>query len=317
MDFIETLKKHGAYPLKAVSIDTFQVNVGYRCNMSCKHCHVQAGPMREETMGLATIKDVLRVLKVSDIRSLDITGGAPECNPHLKYLIEAAKELGCHVMVRSNLTIFSEDGMKDFPRFYKDHDVELVASLPSYLAEPVDRVRGEKTFEKSINALRTLNGLGFGVDPDGLKLDLVHNPQGCFFPPPQTTMEEEYRRELERRYGVSFNSLFTLTNMPIGRFRRFLTERNQLDRYMDRLKNSFNPATLDGVMCRHLLNVGWDGTLYDCDFNQMVNLPLLNKYPQNLAEIDPILLAEREIACDDHCFGCTAGQGSSCQGAAA
>jgi radical SAM/Cys-rich protein len=317
MDFIETLRKYGAYPLKAQSLETLQVNIGYRCNMSCKHCHVQAGPLREETMELETIKAVLGSLKASGIRTLDITGGAPECNPHLRYLIEKAKGMGCHVMVRSNLTIFLEDGMKDLPCFYKEYEVELVASFPHYLEEAVDRVRGERTFKKSIRALRTLNDLGFGVEPGGLKLDLVHNPQGMFFPPPQSTMEEEYRRELERHYGVSFNSLFTLTNMPIGRFRRFLTEKNQLERYMERLRNSFNAATLDVIMCRHLINVGWDGTLYDCDFNQMVNLPLLEKYPQMVQDFDRLLLVQREIACDDHCFGCTAGQGSSCKGAAA
>jgi radical SAM/Cys-rich protein len=317
MDFIETLRKYGAYPLKAQSLETLQVNIGYRCNMSCKHCHVQAGPLREETMELETIKAVLGSLKASGIRTLDITGGAPECNPHLRYLIEKAKGMGCHVMVRSNLTIYLEDGMKDLPGFYKEYEVELVASLPHYLEEAVDRVRGERTFKKSISALRTLNGLGFGVEPGGLKLDLVHNPQGMFFPPSQSTMEEEYRRELESHYGVSFTNLFTLTNMPIGRFRRFLTEKNQLERYMDRLRNSFNAATLDVIMCRHLINVGWDGSLYDCDFNQMVNLPLLENYPQMVQDFDRLLLVQREIACDDHCFGCTAGQGSSCTGAAA
>jgi len=317
MHFIETLRKHGAYPLKAQSVETLQVNVGYRCNMSCKHCHVQAGPLREETMALETMKAVLGTLKAAGIRTLDITGGAPECNPHLRFFIEKAKEIGCQVMVRSNLTIFLEDGMNDLPRFYKDHEVELVASLPYYLEEAVDRVRGERTFEKSISALRTLNDLGFGVERGGLKLDLVHNPQGMFFPPPQSTMEEEYRRELERRYGVFFNKLFTLTNMPIGRFRHFLTEKNQLERYMERLRNSFNAATLDAIMCRHLINVGWDGTLYDCDFNQMVNLPLLENYPRTVQDFDRFVLFHREIACDDHCFGCTAGQGSSCKGAAA
>jgi radical SAM/Cys-rich protein len=317
MEFIETLKKHNCYPLSASKIETLQVNVGYRCNMTCKHCHVQAGPSRSEMMDLDTIKAVIDILAGSDIRLLDITGGAPEFNPHLRFLIEEARTLGCHVMVRSNLTIYSEDGMEDMPLFYRDHGIELVASLPYYQGEVVDRVRGEHAFEKSIRALRTLNNLGFGVDPGGLKLDLVHNPQGMFLPPCQGRMEEEYRRELDRRYGVSFNNLFTLTNMPIGRFRKFLVERNQLDRYMERLRKSFNPAAVEGIMCRYLINVGWDGTLYDCDFNQMIGLSLNDKYPGTVREFDTGILAEREIAVDDHCFGCTAGQGSSCQGAAA
>ncbi|MGO9952230.1 MAG: arsenosugar biosynthesis radical SAM (seleno)protein ArsS [Dissulfurispiraceae bacterium] len=317
MEFIETLRKHGYYPLRASKIEALQVNVGYRCNMACKHCHVQAGPSREEMMDLDTIRAVIGILAGSDIRLLDITGGAPELNPHLKFLIEKATALGCHVMVRSNLTIFSEDGMEDMPRFYRDHKIELVASLPYYLGEVVDRVRGEYAFEKSIRALRMLNDLGFGVDPGGLKLDLVHNPQGMFFPPCQAKMEEEYRRELDRRYDVSFNKLFTLINMPIGRFRHFLVERNQLDRYMERLRQSFNASALEGIMCRYLINIGWDGTLYDCDFNQMLGITVHNKYPGTVMEFDAELLADREIALDDHCFGCTAGQGSSCQGAAA
>ncbi|HMK60422.1 MAG TPA: arsenosugar biosynthesis radical SAM (seleno)protein ArsS [Dissulfurispiraceae bacterium] len=317
MEFVETLRKHDCHPLKASRLETLQVNVGYKCNMSCKHCHVQAGPSREEIMNKDTMQSVVTALANSGIRVLDITGGAPELNPHLRFLIEKVKSLGCHIMVRSNLTVFAEAGMNDLPVFYRDHEVELVASLPYYLDKAVDRVRGEGTFKKSISALRILNNLGFGVDAGGLKLDLVHNPQGMFFPPCQARMEEEYRRELDKRYGVSFSSLYTLTNMPLGRFRKFLQERNKLDSYMDRLRNSFNPAAVEGVMCRYLINVGWDGTLYDCDFNQMIGLQLCKGVPKNINEFDAVSLSSREIAVDEHCFGCTAGQGSSCQGAAA
>ncbi|HMK55475.1 MAG TPA: arsenosugar biosynthesis radical SAM (seleno)protein ArsS [Dissulfurispiraceae bacterium] len=317
MEFAEALGKHGCPPLRASKVETLQVNIGYKCNMSCKHCHVQAGPSREEIMQPDTMKSVISALAGSGIKVLDITGGAPELNPHLKFLIEEARALGCHVMVRSNLTVYAETGMEDMPVFYRDHEIELVASLPYYRSDAVDRVRGEGVFEKSISALRVLNNLGFGIDHGGLKLDLVHNPQGMFFPPCQARMEEEYRRELDKRYGVSFSSLFTLTNMPLGRFRNFLVERNQLDRYMERLRNSFNPAAVEGVMCRSLINVGWDGTLYDCDFNQMLGLSLCGDIPKTIDEFDAALLSSREIAVSEHCFGCTAGQGSSCQGAAA
>lgn len=303
MEFVETLLRHGCYPLRSSRIDTLQVNVGYRCNMTCKHCHVQAGPAREEIMDLDTVKAVLAILDMSGIRMLDITGGAPEFNPNLRFLIERAKMIGCQVLLRSNLTIYFESGMGDLPRFYRDHEIELVASLPYYLGDVVDRVRGKSTFDKSINALRMLNDLGFGMEPERLKLDLVHNPQGMFFPPCQGKMEEEYRRELRRRYGVTFNKLFTLINMPIGRFRRFLLERNQLDRYMERLRKSFNPAAVDGVMCRSLINVGWDGTLYDCDFNQMLGLKMNDTCPKTIKDFDAEILAEREITLADHCFG--------------
>jgi radical SAM/Cys-rich protein len=311
MEFVETLKKHGAYPLKASGIRIVQVNVGYRCNMACKHCHVQAGPSREEMMDLDTIRSVLGILKHSDVVTLDITGGEPELNPHMRYLVHEATATGCRVIVRTNLTIFFERGMEDLPEFYRANEVELIASLPCYLQENVDGIRGADVFDKSIRALRKLNSLGFGTGTEDLKLNLVYNPNGAFLPPDQAKLEEDYHRELNRRFGVSFNKLYAFANIPLGRFRRFLVEKGQLNRYAEVLRDAFNPATLAGIMCRHLISVGWDGSLYDCDFNQMSGLRLQVKYPQTVDDFDFRLLAEREIAFADHCYACTAGQGST------
>jgi radical SAM/Cys-rich protein len=311
MDFVEKLKEQDAYPLRALDVRLLQVNVGYRCNMACKHCHIQAGPSREEMMDLDTINSVLDVLRHSGIKTLDITGGEPELNLHLKHLIEDAKSLGCHVMVRTNLTVFSERGMEEFPDFYRKHQVELIASLPCYLKENVDGIRGANVFDKSIHALRRLNSLGFGTDPDGLKLNLVYNPNGAFLAPEQTKLAEDYHRELDRRYGVYFSKLYAFANIPMGRFRRFLVDNRQLDSYMRDLENAFNPAALEGIMCRHLVNVGWNGVLHDCDFNQAAGIPLNKKYPQTVADFDLSILAEREITFGNHCYACTAGQGST------
>ncbi len=310
MEFIELLKRCGAYPLSALDVGVLQVNLGYRCNMSCKHCHVEAGPSRPEMMEMETVSDVLVLLKNSGIKTLDITGGAPELNPHFRYLIREAKKIGSHVMVRSNLTIFFEAGMNDLPEFYKEHEIELIASLPYYSADIVDRVRGDETFSKSIDALKTLNAVGFGT-ASNLKLDLVYNPQGIFLPPPQAKLEEEYRKELGSRFGISFDRLFTFANMPLGRFKQFLIAKGQYAKYMQRLEASFNEATLQGIMCRHLVSVGWNGVLYDCDFNQVAGFPLLSKYPQTVKSFDPSILANREISFGDHCYACTAGQGST------
>ena len=311
MDFVDKLKKQAAYPLRALDVRMLQVNVGYKCNLACKHCHIQAGPARYEMMDLDTIKAVLDVLEHSGIGIIDITGGEPELNPHLKHLIEEAKTIGCHVMVRTNLAIFFQDGMENIPDFYRNHQVELIASLPCYLRENVDGIRGADVFDKSIRALKRLNSLGFGIDPDGLKLNLVYNPNGAFLPPDQAKLEEDYHRELDRRCGVSFSKLYAFANIPIGRFRHFLVESGQLDPYMESLENSFNPAALKGIMCRHLINVGWNGTLHDCDFNQAAGIPLNKKYPQTIADFDLSILAQREITFGNHCYACTAGQGST------
>jgi radical SAM/Cys-rich protein len=264
-----------------------------------------------------TIDALLDVLKRAGIATLDVTGGAPELNPHFRHLVRSARALGCHVIVRSNLAILSEDGMEDLTGFYRDQMVEVVASLPYYLSEQVDRVRGEHAFAKSIAALRRLNSLGFGNGDPRLPLTLVYNPQGMFLPPCQRTLEAEYRRELDKRYGITFSRLFTLANMPLGRFRNALVERRLYDNYLGKLRSAFNSSTLEGLMCRHLINVGWDGTLYDCDFNQMAGLALTSPNPASIMEFDPVRLLAREIATAEHCYGCTAGQGSTCGGAVA
>ncbi|GBD98981.1 antilisterial bacteriocin subtilosin biosynthesis protein AlbA [bacterium BMS3Abin07] len=310
MKFAERLKEERRYPLRAENVEILQVNLGYRCNMSCKHCHVQAGPARREMMDMKTVETVLNVLRRSNIATLDITGGAPELNPHFQYLVTKSKEIGRHIIIRSNLTIFFEDGMEDMPEFYRENEVEVIASLPYYLKDNVDRVRGRGTFHKSMNAIKKLNVLGYGRR-DGLTLNLVYNPQGAFLPPEQCSIERDYRKELKEKYGVDFDKLYTFANMPIGRFSEFLRRSGNFEKYMDTLIDAFNPSTLDGIMCRHLISVGWNGKLYDCDFNQVAGIGLSDGNTENIADFDFERLAVREIAADDHCFGCTAGQGST------
>lgn len=298
-------------PLLSAAAQSLQVNTGYRCNMACRHCHVNAGPDRREMMEKITVDHVLSVLREHDIRTLDITGGAPELNPHFNYFVTSAREAGCHVIVRSNLTIFFEKGFAYLPEFYAEHDVEITASLPYYLDSSVDRVRGSGTFEKSIRALQSLNRLGYG-DGSGLKrLNLVYNPAGTFLAPDQKGLEQEYRKTLAADHGISFDHLYVFSNMPIGRFRNHLERTGSLDKYLRTLEDSFNPSTLDGLMCRHLVSVGWDGTLYDCDFNQMLGLPLQEPGSRHIRDFDLERLAKREIRVGDHCYGCTAGQGST------
>ncbi|MGE5238257.1 MAG: arsenosugar biosynthesis radical SAM (seleno)protein ArsS [Chloroflexota bacterium] len=311
MDFRAVLSSCGLSPLRAIDVGTLQVNLGYRCNMSCKHCHVQAGPGRIEEMGGATLKEVKKALRENGVRVLDLTGGAPELHSEFRNLVGEARGLGAHVIVRSNLTVLTETGMKDLPEFFGSHSVEVVASLPHYTPEPVDRVRGQGAFLRSIEALRKLNELGYGSGTGSLKLGLVFNPQGAFLPPTQRVLEQEYRRELGDRYGIAFDALYTFTNMPIGRFRDFLVRSGNFTGYMRKLADAFNPATLSNVMCRHLVSVRWDGALHDCDFNQILGLPLHSDCPSSIADFDHSGLAKREIAVGDHCFGCTAGQGST------
>jgi radical SAM/Cys-rich protein len=296
-------------PLSALEVPILQVNIGYRCNLACKHCHIGAGPARSEMMDKGTINDVLEALSSSGIGAIDITGGAPEMNQHFRYLVTEARRLGRHVIVRTNLAVFSDEGMDDLPGFYYEHDAELVASLPYYLEDNVDRVRGSGTFKKCIAALRQLNDLGYG--DGGRVLNLVYNPQGAFLAPDQATLETEYKRELHARFGISFTKLFTFTNMPIGRFRDFLVRSGNLEKYLDTLACSFNPATLDGIMCRHLVSVGWDGRLYDCDFNQVLGMTVDPGVPSHIRDFDLPALSRREIQVADHCFGCAAGQGST------
>jgi radical SAM/Cys-rich protein len=311
MMFLEKILGVRQEPLKAMEIQSLQVNVGYRCNMSCKHCHVVGGPGRSESMPKEIVDAVLRALADSPVGTLDITGGAPELNPYFRYLVEGARKLGRHVIARTNLTIFAEEGMGGLPEFYKDHDVELVASLPYYIEDSVDRVRGSGTFRKSITALRALNRLGYGDNPGGKTLNLVFNPQGAFLAPDQKTLEEEYKKELKKRFDISFTRLYAFTNMPIGRFRDFLVRTGALRKYQEKLACAFNPRTLDNVMCRHLISAGWDGTLYDCDFNQVLGITVNSGCRAHIRDFDYTALSSRVIAVDDHCFGCTAGQGST------
>ena len=307
MHFEEKILTIQPDPLHATGIDILQVNLGYKCNMTCKHCHVEAGPAREEMMDSRNIEGVLSVLKENRM-TLDVTGGAPELNTGFRYLVEEARHSGCHVIARSNLTIFHEPGMEDLFDFYSRNSVEIIASLPYYREADVDKVRGNGAFRSSITALQKLNNHGYGTEKT---LNLVYNPPGAFLPPSQAAIEEEYRRELKRNFDISFHSLYTFANMPIGRFRDFLVRSKNYDKYLKKLTDAFNPGTLQGIMCRHIMSVGWDGTLYDCDFNQMIGLKILDGYPGSIRDFDHHLLAGRRIAVDDHCYGCTAGQGST------
>ena len=308
--FHNTVTAICAGPLKSRELTTLQVNIGYRCNLACTHCHISCSPSRTEMMTGQTIADVLAALERSGIRTLDITGGAPELNSGFRGLLTDARKLGLHVIVRTNLSIFFEPGMADLPKFYHDYDVELVASLPCYQRDAVDRVRGNGTFDKSIAALRQLNDLGYGT-AGGRTLNLVYNPPDTVLSPLQSVLEAEYRRELKLRYDISFSKLYIFTNMPIGRFKDALERSGNVDRYLDQLKCAFNPAALDGIMCRSQISVGWDGRLYDCDFNQVIGLGVASGMPMHISQFDREVLADREISTGEHCFGCTAGQGST------
>lgn len=256
------------------------------------------------------IEKALHIAKEYSIGTIDLTGGAPELNPDFTYLIQKAKKFNIHITVRSNLTIFYEKGFEYLPEFYSEHDIEVIASLPHYTQESVDRVRGEQTFRKSIEALKKLNSLGYGNDNDKKQLHLVYNPMGAFLPSSQSELEEQYKRELQS-FGVVFNKLYTFANMPIGRFKDFLKRSNNYDTYMDKVRKAFNPDTLDGVMCRYLISVGWDGILYDCDFNQILGMPLGVDFPDHINNFDYDIISGRRIVTDNHCFACSAGQGST------
>ncbi len=299
------------------TLDTLQVNLGYRCNQSCVHCHVNAGPRRKEIMDESTVEAVLAFLAASSATTLDLTGGAPEMNPHFRRLVREARKLGAHVMDRCNLTILEEPGYQDLAEFLAAHHVEVVASLPCYLEDNVDAQRGNGVFRASIHALKRLNALGYGREGSGLTLNLVYNPQGPQLPPPQEALEAAYRKELGARYGIVFNHLFTLANMPIRRFGSMLVSRGEFDDYMRLLKDAHRPGNLDSVMCRSLISVDWRGYVHDCDFNQMLGLPLRRggRAPLHLTDLMGEDLAGNPVAVLGHCYGCTAGQGSSCGGA--
>jgi len=315
--FDATLARHGIGALSRKSPTTLQVNVGKLCNQACHHCHVDAGPRRTERMTRETAERVVEVIAASSrVGAVDITGGAPELNPNFAMLVERSRALGRKVIVRCNLTVTLEPGMEWLVEFYRRAGVELVCSLPCYTAENTDRQRGTGVFDKSIAAMRRLNAAGFGHGE--LRLDLVYNPIGASLPPPQAELEGQYRGELARNFGVVFDRLLTITNMPIARFANQLNSTGSHSEYMSLLVNHFNPATVDALMCRDLVSVGWDGRLYDCDFNQMLEIPLGGTAASTIWEVDDVgTLAGARIATGSHCFGCTAGAGSSCGGAIA
>jgi len=313
--FEDTLALHGYEPLRAKSIFTLQINVGKVCNQTCHHCHVDAGPQRTESMTKATIDQIIEVLdRTPEISTVDITGGAPEMNPHFEYLVEQCRIRNRHVIDRCNLTVFYVKGKSHLPEFLAEHEIEIIASLPCYQEANVDQQRGKGVFNRSITALQTLNNLGYGKEGTGLRLHLVYNPLGPSLPPSQRNLEQDYKEELMSRHGIQFNRLLTITNMPISRFLDDLRESGQVDSYYTLLVNSFNNATVEDLMCRSLISVGWDGRLFDCDFNQMLELPLQNNCPQWIADFQLATLENRRIVVGSHCFGCTAGSGSSCGG---
>jgi radical SAM/Cys-rich protein len=317
--FQAALEHHARGALVREIPRTLQVNVGKLCNQACHHCHVDAGPKRTEIMQLDVARRVLEVAaKSASIATVDLTGGAPELNPNFAMLVEGVRAIGRHVMVRCNLTVLFERGMEGLVEFYRRNQVELVCSLPCYTPENVERQRGRGVFDKSIAALKQLNATGYGKGGD-LSLSLVYNPVGAVLPPAQAELEARYREELGANFGVTFDRLITITNMPIARFAQQLEQWGQFDAYMGLLVNHFNPATVDGLMCRHLVSVGYDGTLYDCDFNQMLAMPLLagGRALTIWEDGDLATLAGRRISVGSHCFGCTAGAGSSCGGALA
>lgn len=304
-------------PLRRNRLTTLQVNLGYLCNQSCLHCHVNAGPRRTEQMGARTAGQIIDFIKASDVKVLDLTGGAPELNPNFRFMVDAAVDRGVRVIDRCNLTILFEPGQESLAEFLASRRVGVVASLPCYLDENVDRQRGKGVFDASIEGLRRLNALGYGGEDTGLSLDLVFNPQGPVLPPAQAELERTYKTELGRRFGVRFNRLLTLANMPIGRFGSTLISKGRFVEYLEVLRAAHVESNVEHVMCRHTVSIDWQGYAYDCDFNQMLGLPMrLNGSPRvHVTDLVSTDIDGRPIAIRDHCFGCTAGQGSSCGGA--
>ncbi len=304
-------------PLRRKGIRTLQVNMGYLCNQQCQHCHVNAGPKRSEIMTRETVGQVLAALQRTGIENLDLTGGAPELNPRFPYLVETARAMGVHVIDRCNLTVLEQPGMEDMAAFLADNRVEVVSSLPCYREQNVDGQRGSGVYQSSIRMLKKLNHLGYAQDGSKLILNLVYNPAGPFLPPQQSKLEADYKRELLQRFGIRFDRLLVLANLPIQRFGSMLISGNQFDDYMKLLKSSHRKANLDAVMCRHLISVDWRGRLFDCDFNQALGLALEpgNSLPATVDDLDANSLVNHPVRIADHCYGCTAGQGSSCGGA--
>ena len=316
-EFEEALGDVGLHPLRPTAIDIMQINVGKLCNQTCAHCHVDAGPDRREVMTHETMAQCVDVLKQTAIPTVDVTGGAPELNPNFRWLVEQCRALDRHVIDRCNLTVLELPSQTGLAEFFAANRVEVVCSLPHYRALNTDAQRGDGVFAASIKGLQRLNALGYGDQSSGLRLVLVTNPVGAFLPAGQPSLEQEWKRELDHAYGIRFDALYTITNMPISRFLEWLVASSNLERYMEQLVTSYNAAAARGVMCRNTISIGWDGTLYDCDFNQMLDLPVAPSAPRHITEFDLDVLESRSIVIGRHCFGCTAGAGSSCSGATA
>ena len=314
--FQQKLETIGLYPLQSTQLEIFQINVGKMCNQVCKHCHVDAGPDRKEIMTRETMQLCLDILAANpSFKTVDLTGGAPELNPDFRWFVEEIKKLGKHIIVRCNLTIIlANPKYHDLPEFFKENRVEVVSSLPYFTANRTDSQRGDGVFDKSIKALQMLNQVGYGLPDSELKLNLVYNPAGAFLPGSQTELEAEFKKKLRDRYQVEFNQLFTITNLPISRFLEYLIRSENYETYMEKLISAFNPSAAMGVMCRNTVSIGWDGFLYDCDFNQMLELKV-DSVSKHVSEWNSQKLVDRDIVVNNHCFGCTAGAGSSCGGA--
>jgi radical SAM/Cys-rich protein len=313
--FQQKLETIGLFPLKPTQMEIFQVNVGKMCNQTCKHCHVDAGPDRKEIMTRQTMELCLEALRNSAIQTVDLTGGAPEMNPDFRWFVEQIRALGRKVIVRCNLTIIvANPKYNDLPDFFARHQIEVVSSLPFYSADRTDRQRGSGVFQDSIKALKMLNEVGYGKDGSDLVLNLVYNPAGAFLPAPQAQLEQDFKKALAENHHIVFNSLFAITNMPISRYLEYLVQSGNYESYMEKLVNAFNPTAAAGVMCRNTLSVGWDGYLYDCDFNQMLDLKVEPNAPRHISQFNEYQLSNRAIIIKNHCYGCTAGMGSSCGG---
>ncbi len=313
-NFERQIARIGGDGLHSVNIETLQVNLGLLCNQRCTHCHLEASPERNETMGWRVMQLVLKAARSARCQLVDLTGGAPELNPHFRRFVATLRQERLPVQVRTNLTVLLEPGMEELPEFFRDHEIQLVASLPCYLETNVCAQRGKGVYEKSIAAIKRLNAVGYGFHPE-FALNLVYNPGGPFLSPSQSALEEDYRRELGQRFNITFTRLLTITNMPLGRFRTELIGKKGEEDYMHLLRESFNPHTVKGLMCCHQLSVGWDGTLYDCDFNLALGLPVNHGAPDHIRSFRPNELRTRRVVTGEHCFACTAGSGSSCGGA--
>lgn len=316
--FIDRLKASHLFPLKALEVDTFQINLGKMCNQTCKHCHVDAGPDRTEIMTKATMEECLLAIEKSNCTTVDLTGGAPEMNPNFRWFVEQLSALGKHIIVRCNLTIIvANPKYNDLPLFFEKHKVEVVSSLPYFTSSRTDAQRGSGVFDKSIQALHLLNEVGYGKEGTGLVLNLVFNPSGAFLPGNQEELEREFKTRLSNKYHIEFNNLFTITNLPVSRFLDYLVKSGNLEEYMETIIQAYNPQAASQVMCRSLISIAWDGFIYDCDFNQMLDLKAAVSGSQHIKDFSLQLYENRDIIVNQHCFGCTAGAGSSCGGATA